>query len=76
MLERTENNLSRVVVLQGSNEESLYLAANYLAGICNEQVEKEEEDSTIYAEVESLFQFDDDDFDFSLENFDCEFFIL
>lgn len=37
LVEKAQGQSSRVVVLRGNNEETLYMAASYLAGICNEQ---------------------------------------
>lgn len=81
LIERTGNSLSRVVVLRGSNEESLRLGANYLAGICNEEAilraYEYDDDDVTYEEVKRLFEneddgFDDDDFEYDNEEEDDE----
>lgn len=60
MVERSANKLSRVVVLRGNNEESLLLAANYLAGVCNQQAiiqSYDSDDSDMdYTEAKCLFE--------------------
>ena len=38
LVDKTKGELSRVVILRGNNEENLYLAATYLAAVCNEKV--------------------------------------
>ena len=37
LVEKTKGDLSRIVVLRGNNQETLYMAATYLAGVGNEK---------------------------------------
>ncbi len=37
LVEKSRGNLSRIVVLRGNNQETLYMAATYLAGVGNEK---------------------------------------
>ena len=38
LVEKTKGDLSRIVILRGNNQETLYMAATYLAGIGNEKM--------------------------------------
>ena len=38
LVDKTGGNMSRTVMLRGDNDENLYLAATYLAAVCNEKV--------------------------------------
>ena len=50
-VEKAKGMMSRVIVLRGNNEENLYMAASYLAGVCNEWEGRNGED------------FEDDEYD-------------
>lgn len=65
MVERSANKLSRVVMLRGNNEAMLVLAANYLAGVCNQQAIIQSYDpddfDMDYTEAKCLFEEADDE---------------
>ena len=56
LVDKTKGELSRIVMLRGSNEENLYLAATYLAAVCNEK-------KGLNGDFEAEDLFDDDEAD-------------
>jgi len=60
LVDKTDGNMSRIVILRGDNEENLQMAATYLAAVCNEKMgyntDYDEEDELLEDEADDFFE--------------------